>query len=247
MLLIRLNWAWREAEEGGGPPSGWRAHRPVWEVSCYSSLKGPAAPSSQIFPRSPPPPPTGHYLCGDKLTYSPHPPLHPLRCQAPGLPAHLEAAAWGVAQPWHQPCCPPFCPLSQLTWETPAPRDQAVGAPSYRVDTPGLWGRGVPGGGVLGNRFAPWVRMQEVGLSQSLSQSPESWAASCGDTRPPPPPQPCLLLAVPRGHTLCPPTPGPAPPQATQRGTGSELLWVWPWATLCGVQGPGTGQPPPGA
>lgn len=30
-------------------------------------LKGPAAPSSQIFPRCPPPP-TGHYLCRDELT-----------------------------------------------------------------------------------------------------------------------------------------------------------------------------------
>lgn len=82
----------------GDTQSGWSvergsARRP--EVSCYRSLKGPAAQSSQIFPVPPPQLPTGHCLCWDKLTYSPRPPLSIslLLCQG-FRGAHLEGSCW---------------------------------------------------------------------------------------------------------------------------------------------------------
>ena len=152
VLLSKWNWDWQEGEEGRGRHTvrlESRSH-PVREVSCYRSLKGPAAQSSQIFPRGLGGAHlTGHYLCWDKLTYSPRPPLS-ISLPVPGAPPSTPggdrpAGAGGGRLPaptdtlgarLHSPGAAPgpgshasCCHRYSSSWGDPTPGSRAEGGP----------------------------------------------------------------------------------------------------------------------
>lgn len=246
VLLSKLNWDWREGEEGGGDTqSGWRVEAiPSGEVSCYRSLKGPAAQSSQIFPRYPPTP-TGHYLCWDKLTYSPRPPLSISLpgARAPGalLSAPGGSCLWGQLpglMPWlHSLGAAPGSASSFLATPTPRPLQFKVGRPCPREpgrkrvpqgaggthQAPSNAGAAQEALGIQPCRVGGWmVAEPRVTFEGPLQAASIHQHLNAAPPPPPPPPQsPLLASSTPSTHRR-------------NRNSASPCGRV-PWVTLCGV------------